>query len=258
IKPSNLILNGDIIDNWQFRQKNFPKDHLAVIQQIMLMSVAGTRVYYITGNHDDTLHQLSGLSSETVKLRNQLVLQLGNKKCWVFHGDMIGATIRPSRWLKKMGSKGYEWLISANRLMNKTRALFGRQRKSFSQSLKASVRHAARHIHAFEQTAVDMALSQQYDYVICGHIHIPQIKQIQTDAGHVTYLNSGDWVENLTALEYNFGKWSIYQYDELDYNVQSPLLRVKEKTRSAGPAISTEDILQNFAQRMSDNSQSAA
>ena len=28
------------------------------------------------------------------------------------------------------------------------------------------------------------------------------------------YLNSGDWVESLTALEYSFKRWKIYQYSQ--------------------------------------------
>ena len=27
------------------------------------------------------------------------------------------------------------------------------------------------------------------------------------------YLNSGDWIENLTALEYSNGSWEIYHYE---------------------------------------------
>ena len=28
------------------------------------------------------------------------------------------------------------------------------------------------------------------------------------------YLNSGDWIENLTALEYHKARWKIYHYSE--------------------------------------------
>jgi hypothetical protein len=41
-------------------------------------------------------------------------------------------------------------------------------------------------------------------------------------------MNSGDWVENLTALEYNLGCWSLYKYDELDYQFVNPRLHVKD------------------------------
>jgi pyruvate/2-oxoacid:ferredoxin oxidoreductase beta subunit len=50
--------------------------------------------------------------------------------------------------------------------------------------------------------------------VVCGHIHQPCIREISNNTGKVTYLNSGDWVENLSALEYNKGEWEIYKYKE--------------------------------------------
>ncbi|HVX00638.1 MAG TPA: hypothetical protein VHA52_09430, partial [Candidatus Babeliaceae bacterium] len=53
-------------------------------------------------------------------------------------------------------------------------------------------------------------------YVVCGHIHQPEIREISNHHGSITYLNSGDWIENLTALEFSNGKWTIYRYDEAD------------------------------------------
>lgn len=32
IRPKKLILNGDIIDIWQFSKSYFPKDHIRVIK----------------------------------------------------------------------------------------------------------------------------------------------------------------------------------------------------------------------------------
>ena len=69
----------------------------------------------------------------------------------------------------------------------------------------------------FEQTTADIAISNGYDYVLCGHIHQPEIKTIKTDKGQVEYLNSGDWIENLTALEYVNNEWSIYKYNPKDF-----------------------------------------
>jgi UDP-2,3-diacylglucosamine pyrophosphatase LpxH len=84
--------------------------------------------------------------------------------------------------------------------------------------VKNSVKKAVSWISDFEQTAAELAIEKKYDYIICGHIHHPQKKIIETKKGKVTYLNSGDWIENLTALEYCNGDWSIYQFDEKDFS----------------------------------------
>jgi len=218
IKVGTLILNGDFIDTWQFRKRYFPKEHLQVIQRILNMSTKDdTKVYYITGNHDDTLRQYTDFSSGNIHLRDKLELQLNGKSYWIFHGDIFDVFIKYASFLPKLGGKRYNGLILLNRLINKTRTAFGLPAKSFSKQIKNSVKKAVKFIANFENTAIRLAIKKGYDFVICGHIHKPQMRTVQNEEGKVTYLNAGDWVENLTALEYNWAHWSIYQYDESEY-----------------------------------------
>lgn len=44
----------------------------------------------------------------------------------------------------------------------------------------------------------------------------------------VIYFNFGDWVESLIVLEYKWGCWLIYEYDEMDYVFVNLKLWVKE------------------------------
>ncbi|MEL6866988.1 MAG: UDP-2,3-diacylglucosamine diphosphatase [Bacteroidota bacterium] len=235
IKPQTLILNGDFMDIWQFKKHYFPADHIEIIHQILHMAITGTKVYYITGNHDDLLRRFSEFSSGAIHLRDKLVFQLNGKKYWIFHGDVFDASIRISPLLAKLGGRGYNWLIRINRMINLFRSKFGFRRMSFAHKVKTSVKRAVKFISDFEQTAIQLALSNEYDYVICGHIHKPQIKVFEKEDHQVVYMNAGDWVENLTALEYRHGKWSIYEYDEMDYAYISPRLQVKEKEPARDP-----------------------
>ena len=228
IKVGTLILNGDFIDMWQFRKRYFPKEHMQVIERVLKMSAMGTKVYYITGNHDDALRRYSDFSSGNIHLRDKLILQLKGKSYWIFHGDIFDTFIRYSPFIAKLGGQGYDWLIRINRLMNKVRLAMGRPRMSFAKKVKYRVKKALKFISDFENTAIKLAAKEGYDYVICGHIHRPQMRRAEVEDKKVTYLNAGDWVENLTALEYRWGQWSIYEYDEQDFQFVNPKLRVKE------------------------------
>ncbi len=225
INPKTLILNGDFFDIWQFRRSYFPKDHIKVVQRIMKMASTGTKVYYITGNHDDALRRYSDFGMGNINLRDKLVLEIAGKKYWIFHGDVFDLFIKYSPIIARIGSKGYDWLILINRFINNLRARFGMSRMSFAGKVKNRVKEAVKFVSDFEETAIQLAIEQEYDYVICGHIHKPQIQK----EGRVTYMNSGDWVENLTALEYQFEKWQLYKYDATDFDLTSPRLQVKEK-----------------------------
>lgn len=217
IKPKMLILNGDFIDMWQFRKRYFPKDHLSVIQRVLRMAAKGTKVYYITGNHDDLLRRYTDFSTGNMHLRDKLVLQLKNKRVWVFHGDVFDLSVRYSPIVAKLGGKSYDYLILFNRFVNKVRSLLGLDPMSLAGKVKQRVKEAVKFISDFEETAIRLAGEQRYDYVICGHIHLPQMRTVESAGHQVTYLNAGDWVENLTALEYKHGNWSLYRYNEADY-----------------------------------------
>jgi len=214
IRPKTLILNGDIIDIWQFRKSFFPKSHLMVIRHVTGMMAKGTRVIYITGNHDELLRKFVNFRMGSFQLVNKLLLDVDGKKIWIFHGDVFDVIMQYSKWLAKLGSIGYDILILMNGVVNFLMKVAGQEKISFSRKIKQSVKKAITYINQFEETAAGIAISKGYDHVVCGHIHHPEMRTITTDRGNVGYMNPGDWVENLSALEYFDGEWRIYLYRE--------------------------------------------
>lgn len=213
IQPAKLILNGDIIDIWQFSKRYFPPSHLKVLKKIIGMASNGVEVTYITGNHDEMLRKFSDTSIGLVSIVDKLVLNLNGKKTWFFHGDVFDASIQNAKWLAKLGGYGYDFLILINRFMNWCLTKMGREKYSLSKRIKNSVKGAIKYVNDFEKTAADLAIENGYDYVVCGHIHQPKKEVYENKNGQCIYLNSGDWVENLTALEYSFKRWKVYHYN---------------------------------------------
>ena len=221
VNPNTLILNGDFIDIWQFNKRYFPKSHMKVIKYITSLLASGTKVYYITGNHDEMLRKFKGFQLGSFEIVNKVVLELDGKKAWFFHGDVFDVTMKHSKWLAKLGGMGYDFLIMLNTAVNRISEMLGKGRISLSKKIKNSVKGAIKFIDDFEETAAEIAISNGYDYVVCGHIHQPQMREISNKEGEkVMYLNSGDWIENLSALEYNEGSWSIYEFAQ-DIEVQT-------------------------------------
>jgi UDP-2,3-diacylglucosamine pyrophosphatase LpxH len=212
IKPQRLILNGDIIDMWQFSKHYWPKSHMQVVKHITGLLAKNTTITYLTGNHDEMLRKFAGFKLGSFRIDNKVVLKLDGKKAWLFHGDVFDVTMKYSKWLAKLGAVGYDSLIILNAFINWCLEKLGREKISLSKKIKDSVKSAVAFVNDFEKTAADIAINNGYDYVVCGHIHQPAMRQVLTEKGSVMYLNSGDWVENLTALEYNNGEWKIYRY----------------------------------------------
>lgn len=209
-----LILNGDIIDIWQFSKSYFPKSHLKVIRQVIKMMEKGTHVYYLTGNHDEHLRRLIGLKLGNLSIENKLILELDGKKSWIFHGDVFDVFMHHSKWLAKLGATGYGILTLINRFTNALLPLLKLKKVSLSRDIKKSIKKGKNNITStFERTVSNLAIQKGYDYAICGHIHWPEKKTISNEQGQVCYLNSGDWVENMTALEYYAGDWHLHHFE---------------------------------------------
>jgi UDP-2,3-diacylglucosamine pyrophosphatase LpxH len=191
---------------------------MMVIKEIMQFITNGTRVFYITGNHDEVLRRYADIHIGNFTLTDKLVLEIDHKMTWIFHGDVFdNSTKGAAKMIAKLGSNGYGMLILFNRFVNFFLKLFGRERVSISKKIVQSVNKAVVKIHDFEEIVADLAIEKKYDYVVCGHIHQPQIKIVETNSGSVTYMNSGDWVEHLTALEYYQSEWKIFEYDAKEF-----------------------------------------
>ena len=178
------------------------------------MASKGTEVFYITGNHDEMLRKLSGSGMGRLKIVDKLLLNLDGQKTWIFHGDVFDISIQHAKWIAKLGGHGYDLLILLNRLLNWVLLKMGKERYSLSKKIKKSVKGAISYIQNFEKVATDLAIENDFDCVICGHIHQPKKEWHANKKGKVLYLNSGDWVENLTSLEYGFKRWRLYEYNQ--------------------------------------------
>jgi UDP-2,3-diacylglucosamine pyrophosphatase LpxH len=241
IRPKKIILNGDIIDMWQFSKRYWPKSHMQVVKHIMGLLAKNTKVIYLTGNHDEMLRKFSGFRLGSFIIDNKIVLKLHGKRAWIFHGDVFDVTMQYSKWLAKLGAIGYDTLILINTLVNWCLLKLGREKISLSKRVKDSVKSAVKFINDFEKTAGDIAIENGYDYVVCGHIHHPEIKKIQTEKGEVMYLNSGDWIENLSCLEYDGTNWHIYRY------AQDKVARaIKLPKRFRGDRLDNDEIFRDL------------
>ena len=218
IRPKVVVLNGDIIDIWQFSKRYWPNSHMKIIKHLFSWMGKGIKTYYVTGNHDEMLRKFEGLKMGSLNVVNKVVLELPDgKKAWMFHGDVFDVTMQHSKWLAKLGAVGYDILILINRFFNFiSKKVFNKGKLSLAQKIKQSVKSAVSFINDFEQTSADIGIYNKFDFVVCGHIHHPEMRTITNPEGSIVYLNSGDWVENLSSLEYTDGVWSIYKFSDND------------------------------------------
>lgn len=212
-----LILNGDIIDGWQLQKqhRHWSKKHTDFFKVLMkMMEKQGTEIVYVRGNHDDFLDNLAPLQFSNLSIVKDYMLQTHGRQYYVTHGDVFDTITSNMKWLAVLGDVGYTFLLWVNKIYNRYREKRGKPYFSLSQQVKHRVKSAVSYISDFEKELVALAKAKKVDGIICGHIH--QAADTYYDSVH--YLNSGDWVESLTALvENEQGEWNIVLYKESDY-----------------------------------------
>lgn len=207
-----LILNGDIIDAWQLKKfGEWKKRHTRFFKLIMtLLEESETKVIYLRGNHDDFLDEFIPFEFGNFCIVKEYIHETGNKKYYVCHGDVFDAFSSKFMWVAKLGDIGYTFLLWMNRVYNNRRIKRGLPYYSLSKAIKNKVKKAVSFISDFEVKLAELAKQKKCDGVICGHIHHPANKMING----IHYLNSGDWIESLTALGERYdGTWDILTYD---------------------------------------------
>ena len=253
IRPQVLVLNGDIVDIWQFSKNYWPPAHMRLVRYLAGLAAKGTRIHYLTGNHDELLRKFAGLRLGAFRLDNKLVLDLPHGRTWLFHGDVFDVSMRHARWLARLGGHGYDLLILLNRLVNFGLEKMGRPRVALSKRVKERVKSAVAAMNNFVETAAAIAADEGYRYVACGHIHQPEIRAVPTAKGEVIYLNSGDWVENLTALEYTpAAGWQLYAYHDdpaLQHPADADAVDAADVLTDANPAALLQGLLAEFKLR---------
>jgi len=216
IHTSVLVLNGDIIDSWRFSRNYFPKNHLKVIRQFIKMMEKGTRVIYITGNHDEFLRKFSGTKVGLLEIANQFIFEHNGNRTWIFHGDIFDKVIHKSKPLAKFGAALYGLLTIFNKLINLFLIPFGKKEMIIYKVLKKNFVREKRTPSKFEKQLAESASAQGYQTVICGHTHIPKTKMLNIDGKSIQYINCGDWVEHLTAAEFYNNEWYLYSHNETE------------------------------------------
>jgi UDP-2,3-diacylglucosamine pyrophosphatase LpxH len=199
IRCQKMILNGDIIDLWSLQRNNYwGPAHTAVVRRLLKMAEKdGTQMIYLRGNHDDFIRRLIPISLDRIELAEEHIHEAADgKKYLCIHGDVFDTVTAKMRWLAILGDMSYQMLLNINRFYNRWRAWRGKEYFSLSQAIKGKVKQAVSFISRFEEHIQTLAQRRGCDGVMCGHIHKAEDRMM----GKVRYLNSGDWVESLTAI----------------------------------------------------------
>ena len=215
-ESERLYLVGDIIDFWALSKKVYwPREHNTIIQKILRKARHDTHVIYVPGNHDENVREYDQFVFGDIVVRNSVIHETADgRRLLVVHGDEYDTIARYHRWIAKLGSKGYDFLLELNRLLRSVRRVLSIQSQfSLAAFVKFKVKNAVQFISDYEQSIVATLVDEGLDGVICGHIHYAEIKDMEG----FLYVNTGDFVESCTAIvEHDDGRLELLRWQKRD------------------------------------------
>jgi UDP-2,3-diacylglucosamine pyrophosphatase LpxH len=233
-----LYLVGDIFDGWKLKNRFYwTPDHTRVIKAILAKARRGTKVYYLTGNHDAFMRQFvkTRLQLGPIRVVHELVHTTADgRKFLVQHGDQYDAVIRNLPGLSYAGDFAYETLLKASDWLGRTRAKLGVQSDwSLSAFAKNRVKSVVQYLSGFDDAIYYQCKRRGLNGTICGHTHHAEARHVRN--GIVSY-NCGDWVESCTALgEDHHGHIRILHAAPERARREPTLKLVKDRSRAPRP-----------------------
>lgn len=221
VRCDRLYLVGDIVDMWRLKQRWYwPGEHNNVLRRILNQTKHQTDVVFVPGNHDEGARQFLHTDFGGIRVLPYAVhVTADDRRLLVIHGDQFDLVVKHSRFVSMLGGKAYEGLIAFNRRYNTARRMVGLPYQSLSKTIKGKVKSACMFISKFEETLANEAERRGLDGVVCGHIHEPAARTLETRSPNhaepnlgssTAYYNCGDWIENCTALvEHHDGRMEI-------------------------------------------------
>jgi UDP-2,3-diacylglucosamine pyrophosphatase LpxH len=212
----NLFMVGDIVDFWAMkREVRWTAAQNTVVQKILRRARHGERVMFIPGNHDEALREHLGIRIGDIAVLGEHVhVMADGKRYLIIHGDEFDQVTRYHRWVAVLGDIAYNWLVRVNVSLSWLRRRLGIPGYwSLAGYAKRKVKIAVSFVGDFESSVAHAVRERGLDGVICGHIHVAAIR----DVDGINYVNCGDWVDSCTAIvEHHDGRLELIEWSKDD------------------------------------------
>lgn len=201
MRPDCLYLVGDTFE-WLCGRSDFAHpDARRLLRRLHSLVYEGCEVFLLAGNHDHQLVEWRGRLPWPI-VSHAMHSTVDGRRWLVLHGDVFDCSVTAGCDLvRDLGSRLYPALVKAGNLLQAVspapiREYRGARVSHWAMHWKMRSKRISEHVAAFERYMVELAIHHGCDGVICGHIHVPCIKQRES----LAYINCGDWVENQSFL----------------------------------------------------------
>ena len=222
-----LFLVGDIIDFWAIRCRGvyWSAAQNTVVQKVLKRARHDVKVVFVPGNHDEAAREHVGAVFGNISVeRDYEHVAADGRRYLLIHGDEFDQVTKHHRWVARLGTYGYDLIVKINLWLSWIRRRLRIPGYwSLSGYVKRRLKGAMSFVLNFEESLLRHARDRGVSGVICGHIHVPALRE----RGGIAYINCGDWVDSCTAVvEHVDGRMELVRWDhivsELEPRISEP------------------------------------
>jgi UDP-2,3-diacylglucosamine hydrolase len=200
-----IYLLGDIFDFWFEYKHAIPKGFIRLQGKLAELRDAGIPIVFFTGNHDMWMFDYFKDELGIPIYRDPQLLQVGEHKLLVGHGDGLGPGDTTYKFLKKFfNSKVCQWLFA--RLHPNFGIGIARywSRKSRISNLNREEKFQGEEGEFLWIYCKEMEKRSHHDFYVFGHRHLPLDLKINDNS---RYINLGEWVQ--------FNSYAVYDGNDV-------------------------------------------
>jgi len=201
VNAQAIYLLGDIFDFWFEYRHAIPKGFIRLQGKLAELRDAGLPIYFFTGNHDMWMFDYFEKELGIIIYREPQVLEIGNHKLLIGHGDGLGPGDTSYKFLKKFfNSSICQWLFErihpnlgisiANRWSRHSRISNTIMEEKFQGEENEYLLTYCR----------ELEKASHHDFYVFGHRHLPLDLPVGENS---RYINLGEWVHFNTYAEYD-------------------------------------------------------
>ncbi|MBX2942136.1 MAG: UDP-2,3-diacylglucosamine diphosphatase [Cyclobacteriaceae bacterium] len=196
----SIYLLGDIFDFWFEYKHAIPKGFIRLQGKLAELRDAGMPIYFFTGNHDMWMFDYFPNELGIPIYRQPIVLEIGNQKLLIGHGDGLGPGDTSYKILKRFfNSSLCQWLFA------RLHPNFGIgiakywSRNSRITNMKKEEKFNGEENEYLLAYCRELEKTSHHDFYIFGHRHLPLDIKVGDKS---RYINLGEWV--------NFNTYGVY------------------------------------------------
>ncbi|MGA2667947.1 MAG: UDP-2,3-diacylglucosamine diphosphatase [Ignavibacteria bacterium] len=200
-----IYIVGDLFDCWIEYRKVVPKGYFKLLAALNEIAESGLKINFLSGNHDFWLNTYLRDEVGLNIFYNPIVREIDGKKLFIVHGDGLSKGDYGYKIIKRILRSRFNQFLYSLIHPDIGVALAQSSSRKSRDSRMEDLHLGFDGMKEFAETKI----TEGYDYIIMGHVHKPQMMEINKNGKKGYFITLGDWIKNFSYGVFSQGCFEL-------------------------------------------------